>query len=207
MCPNKRMTEKSLQFYREALTSLKQDTASQKKYGSAAPHKPVLVISLIQAFEEGLVIDQNVYLTPEFVALFTFNWSALVASEGYQPTIAQPFYHLSNEKKKWWRLVPNPGCEYWIDNAGSMHSFRNLTKAVDHAVIDAELALLLSQPAARELLRQAVLEKYFPKRTTSDLSGSGTYMDRIGEEILTEDSAAYIANVRKINERLSGDAK
>ncbi|WP_207503686.1 HNH endonuclease [Telluribacter humicola] len=155
----------------------------------------------------GLVIDENICLTPELVGLFTANWSTLVTAEGYQATIAQPFYHLSNEKKDWWRLVPNPGCEIWIENAGSMHSFRNLTSAVDHAEIDVELAVILSQARSRTILREAVLQKYFPEQANTDLSRAGDYFQKISNQIINEDPGTYAARIRQLKERMSGDVK
>ena len=63
------MPEKNLAYYLQAFTTLKQDLASAKKNGFAAPHMPILVLSLIQGFERGFLNDERVYLSPELIDL------------------------------------------------------------------------------------------------------------------------------------------
>ncbi|GAA4413355.1 hypothetical protein GCM10023187_41540 [Nibrella viscosa] len=202
------MPEKNLGFYLEAFTSLKQDSAGVKKNGFAAPHMPILVLSLIQGFERGIFTDERIYLTPELIDLFTSNWALLIKSGNYHPIIAQPFYHLKSKGNFpiWWRLVAKPGCEIWLMNAGSMHSLSNLTSAVDHAEIDIELAILLTERQNRQLLQHTVLQKYFPSQATIDLSSAGNHIDEIGQQIISEDPETYIATVRHLKDKFSGTA-
>ncbi len=200
------MQRKDLAYYLNAFTTLKQDRASAKKNGFAAPHMPILVLSIIQAFERKPSSDERIYLTPELIDLFTSNWALLVKSGSYHPLIAQPFYHLKSEGKLplWWRLVPNPGCELWLENAGSMRSLRNLTSAVDHAEIDRELAVVLNDANSRQVLRYAVLEKYFPGQTGINLDTTGNHFEEISRQIVSEDPKTYIATVKKLKEEMSG---
>lgn len=197
-----------LNYYINLFQNLKVDGASLKKNGFAAPHQPILVLSLIQAFECGLVSNEKIYLTPELVDLFTTNWSLLVPKGNYNPTIALPFYHLKSRVKGktvlWWRLIANPGCEILIESAGSMRSFRNITSAVDHAEIDLELAIVLSNREKREALGQAVLQKYFPDKLGVDLGNMRSHSDEISNKIINEDPAEYIAGIRELKERMSG---
>lgn len=205
------MLEKSLDYYTGLFQNFKVDTAGLKKNGFVAPHQPILALSLIQLYERRLCTDEKIYLTPELVDIFTTNWSLLVNYGSYHPLIAQPFYHIKSKinKKdvKWWWLVPNPGCEIWIENAGSMHSFRNLSNAVDHAEIDLELAVILTDTENRKKLRQAILYKYFPEKSGIDLNSAGEHFDQISNEIVNEDPAVYIANIRQMKERMSFDDK
>lgn len=192
------MLDKNLAYYIEAFTTLKQDKASSKKSGFAAPHMPILVISIIQGFERRLLSDERIYLTPELIDLFTSNWALLVKSGNYHPLIARPFYHLKSEDRfpLWWRLVPKPGCELYLENADSMRSLRNLTSAVDYAEIDVELAVLLTNAYSRQALRQAVLQKYFPNQVNVNLNIAGNHFDEISSNIVNEDPATYIDTVR-----------
>jgi putative restriction endonuclease len=205
------MTPSKIEYYAALLQNLNVDVASLKKNGFAAPHQPILVISIIQAFERGLVSDEKIYLTPELVDLFTTNWSKLVTRGNYHPTIALPFFHLKSKLKgktiNWWRLIANPGCELLIENTSSMRSFRNLSSAVDHAEIDIELAVVLSIRENRTVLIQAVLQKYFPDKSNIDLSDSGNHFDEISSKIVNESPAEYIANILRLKERFSGDEK
>lgn len=205
------MSISSLEYYIGLFENLKVDGASLKKNGFAAPHQPILVLSLIQAFERGLISGEKIYLSPELVDLFTTNWAKLVTEGSYHPTIALPFFHLKSRWHKktiyWWRLVANPGCELLVDSARSMRSFRNLSTAIDHAEIDTELALLLSNRENRLVLQQAVLQKYFPEKVNIDLSGAGSHFDEISSEIVNENPTEYISNIRSLKEKLSGNEK
>lgn len=200
------MVDKNLAYYLAAFTTLKQDTASVRKNGFAAPHMPVLVLSLIQGFERGFLTDERIYLTPQLIDLFTSNWSLLVKQGNYHPLIAQPFYHLKSKSSfpAWWRLVAKPGCELWIENAGSMRSLRNLTSAVDHAEVDVELSLLLTDSQNRQVLRQAVLQQYFPEYVNINLDSAGNHFDEISRQIINEDPATYVNTIKRLKEQLSG---
>jgi hypothetical protein len=55
-----------------------------------------------------------------------------------------------NEKGNWWNLIPNSGCETWIDVAGSMRTFSNLSAAVAYAEINLDLAELFKNRETRE---------------------------------------------------------
>lgn len=200
------MSEKNLAYYLKAFTTLKRDEASAKKNGFAAPHMPILVLSLIQGFEKGFLNDERVYLSPELIDLFTTNWALLVKNSGYHPLIAQPFYHLKSKGNfpLWWRVVAQPGCELWLENAGSMRSLRNLTSAVDHAEIDVELAVILTNVRNRQVLCQAVLQTYFPAQISIDLSSAGSHFDEISHQIINESPESYVAGVQKLKEQFSG---
>ncbi len=45
-----------------------------------APHKPILLLSIIQAYELSILIDEHIYISTELVALFKNNWSAFVST-------------------------------------------------------------------------------------------------------------------------------
>lgn len=201
------MPSKPLAYYLDAFTKLKQDTASTGRHGFAAPHKPILVISLIQAFNKGLLSDEVVYLSPELVSYFTSNWTYFVPASGYHPFIAQPFYHLSGEKRKWWHLKPNPGCETWIENAGSMKSFRNLTSAVAYAEIDTDLVTYLCDPQSRDLLFYAVVDKYFPHRAGTHVSQLGDSFEQLSRDIIEKSPEEYRAEVERERAEAAADPK
>lgn len=205
------MLDKTLEYYSVLFQNLNANGANTAKSGFVAPHQPVLALTLIQAFERGLVSDEKVYLTPELVGIFTANWPILVIGGNYHPTIALPFYHISSVLKKkkvrWWNLVPRPGYEVLLESGQAIRSLRALNDAIDYARIDVELALVLSVEANREVLRNAVLKKYFPDKVGLDLRTVGDRFDEISNQIVNEDSATYQANIRRLKELSSGDEK
>lgn len=40
-----------------------------------APHKPVLLLSIIDAIEKGYIINERIYITVELITLFKSNWN------------------------------------------------------------------------------------------------------------------------------------
>jgi putative restriction endonuclease len=167
-----------------------------------APHKPVLLLSVVQAYQEGLITDNQIEVTPELIGYFKTNWQALVTTE-HTLSFALPFFHLSNEKGLWWRLVPKPGFETSIANASSMSNFNNLTAAVAFVQLDQELAALLSNPTSRHLLRQAILATYFPENPLLGIPEGNQYTDALRRELLEESPAQYEANLQKLKTRLN----
>jgi putative restriction endonuclease len=92
-----------LQKYLKAFEKLRID----KAHGDA-PHKPILLLSVLQTFQNGLNTSQRIYITPELVALFKSNWSLLVTTK-HDCRFALPFYHLTSDK--FWKIIPKSGFE------------------------------------------------------------------------------------------------
>lgn len=168
------------------------------KYGGA-PHKPVLVLSLINGFSEGLFTTSKIHITPEFVGLFKSLWNKYVDSPRHTPRFSLPFYHLKNEKANYWRLIPNAECEKWVESKSSMRSFNSLKSAVAYAEIDIELAELLLLEENRELLEMAILEKYF---SHSSNANSKDYLNNISNEILNDSAEEYKQRIQKLQSLL-----
>ena len=151
--------KKTLEYYLHQFTHLRID----KKGKVEAPHKPVLLLTIIHEFEQGRIRDNKIYITPELVSNFRSLWNSLVETQ-HDARFALPFYHLRSSK--FWRLIPNPGCETWVQSAGAMRSISNLETAVAYAEIDVELAIYFNKIESREILKEAILKRYFPNRNS-----------------------------------------
>lgn len=145
---------KDLSYYKYCFTHLNRDGKN-----GGAPHKPILLISILELFAKGIFNDEHIFIVPELVAAFKTNWSRLVITN-HHPIFALPFYHMRSES--FWSLVPNNGCEKWIEAKGAMRSFSNLTTAINYVLIDKELSELLLQTDYRLTLLEILLNKYFP---------------------------------------------
>jgi len=174
------MTEK-LPYYVHCFTHLKRDGKN-----GGAPHKPILLLSIIRLFEKGIFTSNQIHILPELVASFKTHWSNLVATN-HHPIFALPFYHMNSEP--FWQLIPNMGCEKWIESKSSMRSFGNLTTAVQKAIIDMELASLLLEPENRDILKIAILDRYFPE--TKRNFGPNGNEDLPSDMIIHESSEEY----------------
>ncbi len=145
---------KDLPYYIHCFTHLRRDMRN-----GGAPHKPVLLLSVISLFERAIFTNDQIGVLPELVASFKATWSKLVTTN-HHPTFALPFFHMRSEP--FWELVANIGYEKWIESQGSISSLVSLTTSVQYALIDGELAALLMSPENRDVLKLAILDKYFP---------------------------------------------
>jgi putative restriction endonuclease len=163
-----------------------------------APHKPILLIALIQSYQIGQIKDQRIYITPELVALFKSIWSAL-ATTAHDCRISYPFYYMKSEG--FWKLKPKPGFSD-IDKMGSLvKSFSSLNSAVDFAEIDEELFALLTSETDRRILKQFLLDEYFPDSQGKLGDGSGEasgLISGINDQIVNEPPAEYKASIRQL---------
>jgi putative restriction endonuclease len=86
------------------LTSLRRGNTD---YG-LAPHKPILLLAVIESFEEGEIELNWIEITEALLTRFYDLWKLLVKTKN-TPNFSLPFYHLSNEKGGFRKLIEYPG--------------------------------------------------------------------------------------------------
>ncbi|RRN76951.1 restriction endonuclease, partial [Pseudoxanthomonas sp. SGD-10] len=156
-----------------------------------APHKPVLLISLIELIEKGLITENKVFVDADLVGTFKENWQLLVNTL-HQADFTQPFYYLQSDKavgKPFWFLLPNPGCQI---NA-HIKSVNTLAVTVAYGCFADDLFLLLNDPVSRHTLKAVLLDTYFPA-TRQHLQASekqAGYIHQLEDYILNEPQARY----------------
>jgi putative restriction endonuclease len=163
-----------------------------------APHKPVLLISILQSYQKKQIADQRIFITPDLVSLFKANWNLLVVTN-HDCRISYPFYYLKSDK--FWKLIPRQGFEN-INQMGSiMKSFSNLNAVIDHAEINDDLVLLMKDPKNNSILKQFLLDEYFPN-AGNNLSQSSIEQQKLFDDIecmiLKEDPAEYREDIKKL---------
>jgi putative restriction endonuclease len=171
-----------------------------RSHGAPAPHKPILLISVLQAFQAGLFTRPEIYLTAELVALFKSNWSLLVNTK-HDCRISYPFYYMKSDK--FWQLVPKPGFNNIEKIASTVKSFANLNAALECAIIDEDLFLLMKDEKSNRLLLQFLLDQYFPDTQNHfNYSNSGQLkmFDEIENKILKENSNSYRKEIKQLLE-------
>jgi len=75
-------------------------------YG-AAPHKPILLLAVMESFEFGEITDNWIEINAALLTRFYDLWKLLVKT-GNTPNFSLPFYHLSHEKGGFWQLIIVP---------------------------------------------------------------------------------------------------
>lgn len=176
-----------LHTYLTALSRLKRGNTP---FG-IAPHKPVLLISMIELIEKGLVKENKVYINADLVGTFKENWQLLVNTL-HQADFTQPFYYLQSDKiagQPFWFLIPNAGCQI----NSHIKSVNILAATVAYGSFSAELFLLLTDSISRQLIKETLLQTYFPN-TRQNLMGTkkeGGYIHQIEHYILNEPETKY----------------
>jgi putative restriction endonuclease len=163
-----------------------------------APHKPILLLSVLQAFEIGIYKTPKIFILPELVGLFKANWTSLVKSN-HECRISYPFYYLKSDK--FWKLIPKMGFNE-IEKMGSiMKSFSRLLAAVNYAQINDDLFHLVIVPEFNRLLQEFLLNEYFPNTRKTFNDSNKKYFDlfhEIENKIISEKPSSYKIEIEQL---------
>ncbi|MDR0505918.1 MAG: hypothetical protein LBH32_03740, partial [Dysgonamonadaceae bacterium] len=183
---------KNIAYYCSLFSKLRRDGKN-----GGAPHKPVLLISLIQAYISGLYHSREIYVTPELLGIFKSNWHNLVRTK-HDCLFCLPFYHMRTEP--FWELVPNAGFEAWH---GSRISIRNLTTlniAVKSALIDEDLYYIIQNKSDADILIEFLLDIYFSDTKHLFFEKNNLYLSSIENEIINTSEKNYKKEFLNLNE-------
>jgi len=182
------------------IKTFKKLNINKDKIKGDSPHKPILLISIAQAYREGYILDNRIYITPALVGLFKDNWSRLAAT-GQHCRFPLPFFHMSNDKPIFWRLIPNSGYEMVIKLKSQMRSFKVLTVAVDYAQIDDELSKLFLDSESNNAIESFLIGNYFPNYKNSNYDNS--FLDKVSKDILEDSPIEYNAKIKLLEKALN----
>jgi len=121
-----------------------------------APHKPFLLLSIMDLIAQGSITEN--FIEPSFELVETFNdyWNSIMPV-GSKGNMAYPYPRLKTDG--FWHLIPNPGYENQINiNFSSMTRLRQVCAG---AKMDDNLFQLMINPETREQLRAVLVETYF----------------------------------------------
>jgi len=186
-----------LQKYQHKFTRLRQGVT---KYGPA-PHKPVLLLAVMDGFDRGWITENRIDLSPELVGRFKSIWNQLVITD-HCPLIVQPFFYMRSEK--FWHHVAAPGFEEWVKISKNCQSIGVLKRAVQYAVLDHDLFVLLSDPISRGVLRLSILDKYFPDR--SEYSSLPDLFENLKRNVVEEEPEEYRAEIKRLQAMLDKES-
>jgi putative restriction endonuclease len=115
--------------------------------GDPAPHKPLLVLAMLDLAEEGRLPHGKVPLTPELAFRFATYWGIVAERRPQRPDIRLPFHHLSSD-----------GLWSALDRSGEPSDHRAATQMVDLVSGFADFA---NDPASRDKARRILIATYF----------------------------------------------
>src|SRR5690349_17066995 len=119
-----------------------------RKKGMPAPHKPILLLAVIQGFESRLIWRNRIYISPELLASFIDIWKQLNYSEIFKPHIYLPFFHLHTSG--FWFLKLKLNSTIPLTSSNSISSFSALRNSVDYATLSDDLFQIFCDPIRRE---------------------------------------------------------
>lgn len=122
-----------------------------------APHKPFLLLSIIDIFNQGTVFGNFIEHSYELVDTFNGYWRKIMPISS-STSMAYPFSRLANDKL--WKLLPNPKSKTSI-NINSISSMVKLRKVSIGAEIEDDFRDLLIIPETRESLRLTIIKHFF----------------------------------------------
>ena len=112
--------------------------------GKPAPHKALLLLSVIDLIEQGVITDCRIPLSVNLEQQFKYNIRRLLGdSVLFQPRINYPYFHMRSEPL--WQLVPVENKPLSLSN----FSVSNIRKEIAFAAIDDELFDLLQDSNVR----------------------------------------------------------
>ena len=127
-----------------------------KKLGLPAPHKAVLLLSVMELVETGVIIGNRIELSERLEKTFLKLWKRYVGtSVVFQAKVATPFWHLQNEP--FWNLYLNNGKD--LSTVTSPYSVSRLRENT-HAIIDQELFELMRDEDSCARLRVLLISQY-----------------------------------------------
>lgn len=123
--------------------------------GAPAPHKPLLLLAVLDLIEAGEIQVNRIEPSPRLVEAFLRYWNHIGA--GYA-RVFLPFYHLRTAG--FWHLHPRKGKELVLSSARAFHAMSQLAGAVAYASLDDDLFTLLLNPESRECVRQKIIDAH-----------------------------------------------
>ncbi len=144
------MSTDTLQKYVQKMKRLRVDRAH-----GVAPHKPLLLLAVIELIERGQIRENKIPLSPDLAETFMRYWSKVT---NRKPNIALPFFHLKSDG--FWYFHPNAGYEKVLDVTDRITKISRLREVIAYASLDDDLFVLLTNAGKREIIRQTLIYVY-----------------------------------------------
>lgn len=172
------MSTDTLQKYVQKMKRLRVDRAH-----GVAPHKPLLLLAVIELIERGQIQENKITLSPDLAETFMKYWSKVTDR---RPNIALPFFHLKSDG--FWHLHPNAGYEKVLDVANRITAISRLREVIAYVSLDDDLFVLLTDTDDREIIRQTLIYVYLLdfKGGIEDLIAEGKQITEYEQALISE---------------------
>lgn len=144
--------------YVEAFKNLR----TNNKYGRKSPHKAVLMLTVIELYEQSILTDNEIYYDDSLKSMFLKVWNKVLPKEPlFHPDAYLPFWYLQSDS--FWHIIPIRGKEDILSlmrDANIKPSEAKLIDSVNYAELDDDLYFLMTITSGRSSLKRALLETY-----------------------------------------------
>jgi putative restriction endonuclease len=149
-------TKETLKHYITAFLKLNVNRSG----GHFSPHKPAMLLAILELAEAGLLIENRIYYNQQLLERFKMFFQAVQQTGDFcNPYF--PFFHLRNEQ--FWHLQPIAGKEAVVKALSTIRGPSQINDNIEYAFLDDDLFNLVNSKDKRELLRLALITKWFPK--------------------------------------------
>lgn len=137
--------------------------STNQKYSRPSPHKPILLLTVINMFEKEILTTNKIIYNEELKSEFEEMWKRIIPHESlFVPGVYLPFWYLQSDK--FWHIVPIRGKEDVLTvmrDRKIKPSETKLKDSVDYAELDEDLYFLMTMASGRGSLKKTLLETYF----------------------------------------------
>lgn len=130
------------------LQKLRKLNPNRSRTKGAAPHKPCLLLSLLDMAQDGELLEQELRPAPGLHVRFNAFSSLALPRWGGKVHLAYPFFYLSRQG-------------FWITRDDSGHPAASV-EATRSAFLDPEFLALINDADFRRIARMILVETYFP---------------------------------------------
>jgi putative restriction endonuclease len=167
-----------------------------------APHKPILLLSILSLIRKGEITSNRIEITPGLVLEFKSIWALLVVSQ-HTANFSLPFFHMRSEP--FWRLVTKAGMIIPVTSSNSIKSLGTLKDSIAFAEIDKDLFDILLDSVSSSILEDKLLELYFPDTKSNYRLNDYSFLNDLETQILNDDRESYAERISELRESLSND--
>lgn len=156
------MTETEIIEHLKDLRTDKNSSIWDERTRGSAPHKPFLLLSIIDGIQTGWIKGPELTLSEDLIETF-FNYWKSIMQENRNTTIALPFFHMKSEP--FWELQYKEG----MDHYKTSPSLGGILDRVDFAKINDTLFHMMQDDDRRKLIITTILNTYFGNKTRSEV--------------------------------------
>ena len=144
---------------------------------NGAPHKPFLLLIIIDHIRNGQIDSPSFSLTQDLIDDFRMYWNGILPDKHYS-SIAYPFYYMNSEP--FWQMHFNADYPY-ADKKTWTPSVRELQNYVSETYLDQDLFDFLNDETNRDILRRVLLDEYFDKKSRDKINELSNYTEVLND--------------------------